>query len=94
MPTSQLGLAQDFDESTVAAQGAGSRPQVRKHSLNSVGRTLCVIVFDETLYTMTSDLQSALVQQLRRCGETTVGYTSPKPDFTYLSIVPTVSSKI
>ena len=49
MPTLQFGLVQEFDEPIVAAPVAGSRPRAQKRSVDSAGRTLCVVVFDNTL---------------------------------------------
>ena len=49
MPTSQLELAQEFGEPIVAAPVAGSRPRAQKRSVDSVGRTFCMVVTDNTL---------------------------------------------
>jgi hypothetical protein len=64
MPTSQLGLAQEFDEPIVAALVAGSRPQVQKHSVNSVGQTLCVVVSDNNTLHHDEGLQSGAVAEV------------------------------
>ena len=65
MPTSQLELAQELDEPIVAAPVAGSRPRAQKRSVNSVGRTFCVVIFDDILQRTVSNL----VVMRRSCGE-------------------------
>lgn len=63
--TSQSGLAQEFDVPIVAAPVAGSRPRAQKRSVDSVGRTFCVVIFDDILQRTISNL----VVMRRSCGE-------------------------
>jgi hypothetical protein len=74
MPTSRFGLARESDEPIVAAPVADLKPRAQKRSVDSVGRTFCVVVFDNTLQQARCDLV-VLAEVLRRTNKRTIVIT-------------------